>query len=196
MNFIADNFIEERFPTDISFGAYGGPEYSTQVSMSISGREKRNINWQAARHRYHIDFIAKRKRELDLLLNFFHNCQGRAIGFRFKDWNDYQAKGEKLIRLSKEEFYLNKTYIMGGYVVNRPITKPVKDTVKLNISEANYEIDYQTGRVKFEHPPPGGVMADFEFDVPVRFDIDKLDICLENDGLYTVSNINLIEVRI
>ena len=45
-------FIETQFPTDISYGSSGGPEYATDVVISQSGAEQRNVNWTQARARF------------------------------------------------------------------------------------------------------------------------------------------------
>ena len=48
-----------------------------------------------------------------------------------------------------------------------------------------------------EDAPPAGavVTAGFEFDVPVRFDVDQLDVTLDMERLGTISSIPLIEVK-
>ena len=42
-------FVEVQFPTDISYGSSGGPEYATDIVATNSGYEQRNINWAQAR---------------------------------------------------------------------------------------------------------------------------------------------------
>jgi uncharacterized protein (TIGR02217 family) len=44
-------FHEVQFPPDISYGASGGPGYRTTVITTVSGHERRNSNWTAARGR-------------------------------------------------------------------------------------------------------------------------------------------------
>ena len=39
------SFHEVRFPTRVSYGAIGGPRFSTTVQILNSGFEQRNINW-------------------------------------------------------------------------------------------------------------------------------------------------------
>ena len=50
------SFIEIQFPTDISYGAAGGPIYSTDVVTMFSGHEQRNSNWKNARGKYNIAY--------------------------------------------------------------------------------------------------------------------------------------------
>ena len=49
-------FVETRFPTDISYGSAGGPEYSTDIIVTQGGYEQRNINWAASRARYNVAY--------------------------------------------------------------------------------------------------------------------------------------------
>lgn len=58
-------------------------------------------------------------------------------------------------------------------------------------------INTATGIVTFSSPPLAGavVKAGFEFDVPVRFDTDMLDVALDFERLGSITSIPLIEVR-
>lgn len=84
-------FVETQFPTDISYGSSGGPEYATDIVVSQNGHEQRNINWSEARARYNVAHGVKTKAQLDTLIAFFRARKGRAYGFRFKDWTDYKV---------------------------------------------------------------------------------------------------------
>lgn len=53
------SFEEIQFPADISYGARGGPEYSTDIVEMFSGKEQRNINWSQARARYTVSHGVK-----------------------------------------------------------------------------------------------------------------------------------------
>jgi uncharacterized protein (TIGR02217 family) len=63
-----------------------------------------------------------------------------------------------------------------------------------------YTADPATGMVTFlpgSIPPPGAqVTAGFLFDVPVRFDTDKLEINLQGFRHGAIPNIPIIEVRL
>ena len=54
-----------------------------------------------------------------------------------------------------------------------------------------------TGLVTFTTAPASGVQvtADFEFDVPVRFDSDQMDITLETYQLGSWGQISVLEIR-
>jgi uncharacterized protein (TIGR02217 family) len=52
--------------------------------------------------------------------------------------------------------------------------------------------------VSFSSSLKSGVVitADFEFDVPVRFDCDYLPISIEGTNYYLVGEVPLVEIRI
>ncbi len=89
-------FHEVQFPPDISYGASGGPGYSTTVVTTVSGHERRNANWAMARGRWNVAHGLKKREQVAELIAFFRARRGRAYGFRFKDWTDYQAFAQSL----------------------------------------------------------------------------------------------------
>jgi uncharacterized protein (TIGR02217 family) len=40
------------------------------------------------------------------------------------------------------------------------------------------------------------ILTNFEFDVPVRFDIDYLPISIDGKNLYSCKEINLVEIKL
>ena len=60
-----------------------------------------------------------------------------------------------------------------------------------------WTLNTATGVVTFTSAPAPGVAitAGFEFDVPVRFDTDTLDVTLDFERLGSITSIPLIEVR-
>jgi uncharacterized protein (TIGR02217 family) len=127
------SFIEIQFPRDISYGATGGPVYSTDVVSMFSGHEQRNSNWKNSRAKYNISTGVKTEGQWQALISFFRACKGKAIGFRFKDWGDYQAKNQQIGIGDgvKTEFQLVKIYTSGSYVVTREINKPVVGSLRI-----------------------------------------------------------------
>ena len=71
------SFHEVQFPCDISYGSSGGPEFSTDVVITHSGYEQRNINWSEARARYNVTHGVKTQSQLDVLIAFFRARCGR-----------------------------------------------------------------------------------------------------------------------
>jgi uncharacterized protein (TIGR02217 family) len=197
-------FVEVQFPTDISYGSSGGPEYTTDIVTSVSGHEQRNVQWSQARARFNVAHGVKTKAQLDTLIAFFRARKGKAYGFRFKDWTDYQASAQALGtgNGSMTQFHLVKKYTSGSVTEIRTITKPVTGTVSVYangvLASSGVSVDAATGVVTFSAAPAAGVAitASFEFDVPVRFDTDRLSARLEAYGVHSWQDISLVEVRV
>ena len=62
---------------------------------------------------------------------------------------------------------------------------------------SGWTVDTTTGVVTFTIAPGNGVVvrAGFEFDVPVRFDADVLDVTLDIERLGSITSIPLLEIR-
>src|SRR5215472_6880564 len=126
------SFDEVQFPPSISFGATGGPGFSTKVIILSSGYEARNQNWSLARAEYDISTGIKTKADMDAVIAFFYARAGRARGFRFKDWKDYQATSEPVFALGGGNYQLAKSYVSGSVGYQRLITKPVAGTISVS----------------------------------------------------------------
>ena len=205
-------FHEVRFPDNISRGARGGPERRTQVVELASGDEERNASWANSRRRYDVAYGIRRADDLAAVVAFFEARNGRLHGFRYKDWADYKsalpsqavAPTDQQIGTgtgSLQAFQLAKRYTSGAQTWVRTITKPVTGTVcvALGMVEqlSGWTLDTTTGVVTFTTAPAGGVIvrAGFEFDVPVRFDSDTLDVTLDFERLGSITSIPLLEIR-
>lgn len=209
------NFHEVRFPASLSFGSVGGPERRTDIVTLANGFEERNTPWAHSRRRYDAGFGMRSLDDIETLISFFEARQGQMFGFRWKDWSDYKSgaataeldKGDQVIARGdgvKTEFQLVKTYSSGGFQYVRPITKPVLGTVRLGLEQdemregVDFEVDLLRGQVMFADPPPENVeiTAGFEFDVPVRFDTDKIQTSVASFQAGDVPNVPVVEVRI
>jgi len=196
-------FHEVRFPDNIAYGATGGPEFATTVVVSGAGHEQRNVNWAEARGRWDVGSGLKDQAQLDELIAFFRARKGRAYGFRFKDWTDYKATGQLLGTGddARTQFQLVKHYPSGSVIEIRPVTKPVAGTVRIYQDAieqlAGWSVDVTTGLITFTAAPMVGVQitADFEFDVPVRFDTDHMAVTIETFGLHRWQQIPIVELR-
>ena len=197
-------FHEVRFPDDIAYGATGGPEFATSVVATASGFEQRNINWSAARGRWDVASGLKKQTQLDTLIAFFRARKGRAHGFRFKDWTDYKATAQALGTGNGTitTFQLIRTYSSGGSTDVRTITKPVAGSVKVYLAgvlqASGWSVNTTTGVITFSAAPANGVavFADYEFDVPVRFDTDRMAVTIEQVNLHQWSGIPIVEIRV
>ncbi len=205
-------FHEVRFPDNISRGARGGPERRTQIVDLASGDEERNASWANSRRRYDAAYGIRRADDLAAVVAFFEARNGRLYGFRWKDWADFKsclpsqtpAATDQVIGTgdgATTAFQLVKIYSSGSQSWTRTITKPVSGTVKVAIDgveiTSGWSVDTTTGLVTFTTAPATGatITAGFEFDVPVRFDTDTLDVTLDIERLGSITSIPLIEVR-
>lgn len=135
---IASPTIDEvRLPELISRGATGGPEYSTVVVMGKSGAEQRIAQRGQGLYRFEIQQEMRTAAMAAELIAFFQAREGKARGFRFKDWADYTATNEPLAPTGEPTVQLIKTYSSGLIDRVRPITKPVSGTVTLRKNAAN-----------------------------------------------------------
>lgn len=187
-------FIETRFPDDISYGASGGPGFNTDVVEVNSGSEQRNSIWQDARGSWNVSHGVRTDAQLATLITFFRVMGGRAKGFRFKDWQDYQAtSGQGLfVALSGTTFQMIKRYTVASNNHDRDITKPVSGTVSVT-GGTGVSVDYTTGVVTVSSGTPTAWTG--QFDVPARFDTDKMSTNILAYGLHGWGNIPVIEIR-
>lgn len=205
-------FHEIRFPDDISRGARGGPERRTRIVELASGDEERNSPWADSRRRYDAAYGIRRADQLAAVIAFFEARHGPLHGFRWKDWADYKsclpsqtpAATDQIIGEGdgeKTQFELVKAYVSGAQSYARRIRKPVAGTVRIAIDgvpqASGWSVDTTTGIITFAAAPGAGVIvtAGFEFDVPVRFDSDRLDVTLDIERLGSITSIPLIEIR-
>lgn len=205
-------FHEIRFPDNISRGARGGPERRTQVVELASGDEERNASWANSRRRYDVAYGIRRADDLASVVAFFEARNGRLFGFRYKDWADYKSSlpsqaitpTDQLVGTgtgSLTTFQLVKRYTSGAQTWVRTVAKPVIGTVRVALGTveqlSGWSLDAATGIVTFTAAPGNGVIvkAGFEFDVPVRFDTDMLDVTLDIERLGSITSISLLELR-
>lgn len=192
------DFVETQFPTDISYGATGGPMYLTDVVATVSGREQRNSKWSQARAKYNVASGIKTESQWQALISFFRARRGKAVGFRFKDWSDYKGENQPINNISGNDYQMVKQYSSGAVAVEREITKPVVGTIKLYedsvLQASGWSVDTATGIITTALS--GTLTVDFEFDVPVRFDTDEMSISMDSFDAGNWNSIPLIEVRL
>ena len=199
------SFNEERFPTDISFGAMGGPGYEVSITTTAGGHEKRSLIRNDGFMTYDVSHNVKTRTQFNTLLAWYRAHKGRAIGFRFKDWQDYQLEDEVIATGDGEtvEFQAIKTYTIGDYSDVRNIYKIVADTVTVKVDGVaqeegvDFTLNYNTGKITFTTAPAQDkeISLTCEFDVPVRFDMDRMEASIEGPEIYEWSNIILKEIK-
>jgi uncharacterized protein (TIGR02217 family) len=196
-------FHKVRFPLDVSLDARGGPERATDIVTLSSGREERNSRWLDSRRRYNAAYGIKSRADMQAVLAFFEERRGRFHSFLWRDALDHSSDGGQPLGTGDGEttqFQLIKRYGAAFDPYLRPITRPVEDSVEVMVDGspiAAFVVDDLSGMVTFDVAPADGseLTAQFEFDVPVRFDIDRLDVRLTSFDAAEVPSIPVIEVR-
>jgi len=197
------DFHDVQFPATIAYGASGGPRFLTAITATQSGREQRVAQWQRSRGEWNVSTGIRSRADVAAFLAFFYARRGRAHGFRFRDWTDFRAAGQVLGIGDGERtaFQLMRCYDSGGVVHERRITRPVEGTVTLHRdgveATSGVSVDHATGLVIFSTPPDPNVAvtADFEFDVPARFDTDAADLTVETFEMQQWGRITVVEIR-
>ncbi|KPF41096.1 DUF2460 domain-containing protein [Rhizobium sp. AAP43] len=206
-------FHEIRFPLRLSLTTRGGPERLTDVVSLTNGREARNRRFRFSRRRYDVGSALRSVADLYAVLEFFEARGGRLHGFRFRDPVDFSSArpGEAVGPLDQilgvgdgdtRRFALVKAYGDHAAIERRPVQKPVVGSVRVAVDGveqlAGFAVDAATGMVTFEngHVPNEGaeIRAGFDFDVPVRFDTERIEIDLEAFRAGRIPSIPLIEV--
>ena len=206
------NFHETRFSPAISFGSAGSIERRTEIVELVNGFEERNSPWAQSRRRYDAGLGVRTFDDLAEVLAFFEARHGRLFGFRWKDWLDHksclpseqpEATDQNLIGAGTS-WQLTKTYADQAAGYGREINKPVSGSVRVaidGIEQSNgtdFTVDTTTGEITFSTAPAGGaiVTAGYEFDVPVRFDSETLDVNLAAFEAGEIPSVPIVEVRL
>lgn len=209
------SFHEVRFPAPLSAGSSGGPERRTEIVELRNGYEERNSPWAHSRRRYDAGLGLRSLDDLAEVIEFFEARRGRLYGFRWKDWTDFKScrparepgPFDQALGMgdgARREFALAKGYGSGEAVYLRPVAKPIEGSVRIGVGgEAlrdgeGYSVDHVAGLVRFVEPPAAGeaVTAGFEFDVPVRFDADRISTSLAGFASGEIPSIPVLELRI
>lgn len=209
-------FHDVLFPLDIALKSAGGPERRTEIVTLGSGREERNARWAHSRRRYDAGYGVRTFEALSSVVAFFEERQGRLYGFRWRDRLDHSsaaagAPGPLDQTLgtgdgARTAFALAKTYGGVHAPYQRPIAKPVAGSVRVAVAGAektegvDFSCDPSTGLVTFlaGHAPDVGaaVTAGFLFDVPVRFDTDRIEVSVASFQAGDVPQVPVVEVRL
>ena len=208
-------FHEVRDPVGLSIGSSGGPERRTEIVTLVNGFEERNSPWAHSRRRYDAGAGMRSLDDFAALIAFFEARRGQLHGFRWKDWADYKTclPSQSVSAMDQEigvgdglttVFQLRKTYTSGGSAYTRDLVKPVAGSVKVAVAgvvqtlPAEFTVEEARGIVTLNLPPALGavVTAGCEFDVPVRFDTDRISASIASFQAGEVPAVPVIEVRL
>lgn len=194
-------FNETRLLDKVAYGSEFGQEFNTRQVTLRSGHERRNINWSAPLGRYSVSYVALLPADHLLVYHAHMSCFGSAIPFRFKDHLDFQATAEPIGSGTgaAQSLQLIKTYSFGPLDLTRVISKPVTATIYEDGVPISASVDMTTGIATFTATPASLITWSGEFDVPVKFDEDRLDcqpVSRSNGQFLLSANVTLSEVRL
>ncbi|WP_319517180.1 DUF2460 domain-containing protein [uncultured Martelella sp.] len=211
---MSTSFHDVRFPLRLSLAVSGGPVRRTDIVSLSNGRENRNQRWRNSRRNYDAGSAVRSIADLYELTAFFEARNGQLYGFRFRDPVDFKScgplaePGPSDQRIGQGDgattaFQLIKTYGDSAAAFVRTIEKPVAETVRVSVDgieslETDFSVDATTGIVTFDGravPADGAeIFAGYVFDVPVRFDIDRIDINMKAFNAGSVPSVPLVEI--
>lgn len=204
-------FDDVPYPLALGRDATVSPEFSTNVSVTASGFERRNSLWSNARLRFDVGPGIRSDAELGELIAFFRARRGAARGFRLRDPSDHSSNGmtgtpaatDQLLGTGDglaSSFPLVKRYGDGDEAQVRRITRPVSGSVLVSLNGTPTATGWTLqsgGIVTFATPPAPGVIvrAGFLFDVPVRFAEDRLEIAGADFAAGEAPSVPVVEIR-
>lgn len=202
-------FDEVRFPEDVSYGSSGGPVFKTQIFEAYRGGEKRNIDWASPLMEFDVAYGIRTDDQMARVIDFFNARQGKLRGFRYKNWANYQIVNDniavgngvsnRLPIIRTYGFPATQTYkrlykIVPGSVVG------VRIASEILTEGEDYIIDYNSGEIVFstDRIPGEGVpikVTNLEFDEPVRFDTDNIQIVIDSYNNNSIGQLPLVGIR-
>jgi uncharacterized protein (TIGR02217 family) len=205
--------IDIRLARDIEVGAKAKPRYSTDIIPTDGGHEVRNARWRYPL--FDFEFTLEPGDEtdegdtdpaliskLEEFVRLFHVVGGCHTTFPLRHWRDYDAVDQVIATGdgSTQSFQLYRTYALGAVTRRRKILLPVTGSVtaKVNgVTASLAAVNRGTGMITLSAAPAAGaiVTASYQFDVPVRFADDELEMIALGIDLDQPSSIILKEVR-
>ena len=172
-------FVNERFPSDISYDAIERVRHSTNVIRVQSGARSANKNWAFPLREFDVSHALRIKTYADTLVAFnLTIAEGMANSFRFKAWADYKAAAGVGIAtlISGNTYQMYKRYTFGAFSKDRKITLPVSGTIVI-AGGGTYSLDYITGIItNSAGAAPTGWSG--EFDVKTCFANDLAEYAI------------------
>jgi len=197
-------FLEQRLELGLNYGASYGPRFNTAIATSANGIEQRRAIWSQPLITIQLGDRRVNQTELDYLLAFHASTKGAFAGFRIRDWSDYKSGWQPIGtgNGTLQSWQLIKAYTVAGVTVKRAIAKPIDGTLKVFLDGdevlTGWTCNYTTGVLSTELE--GAIAVMFDFDVPVRFEQDKIDFTYEagtgGRKLFTLAPLTCVELRL
>lgn len=201
-------FHDVRLPESIARNYVGGRGFLTVIVPILSGFEARDIKWSIARGRWRLGFPLDED-QYETVTAFFYCRSGRGHSFRLKNWHDYKLGDDGTDTYQsigtadgiEVDFQIYKRYSSGGINYDHTLTKMVAGTVRVWVDDveqvSGWTVDLLTGIVTFSVAPADtlDVAVLCEFDTPVRFDVDDLEVNMLIEPLASIPSLPIIEVK-
>jgi uncharacterized protein (TIGR02217 family) len=195
------SFIDARLPTQVEIGAMRRDVEEVEVVTTDGGWEQRNLRRSQSLLEFDISYPhAQRDDEVYLAVKAMYKAsRGGGLGFRFKDWSDYQASAAVFGTGdgTTTAFQLGIPYTAGSTTHTRRITRPITPVSIFidGVVTATATVNYSTGAVTFSPAPADDAVLSWtgEFDIPVRFD-GPLSIAGPATHLLHLESITLLEI--
>jgi uncharacterized protein (TIGR02217 family) len=205
------DFDDVLYPLALGLDTGVAPEFSTNVTVTASGFERRSSLWSDARLRFDVGPGVRSEAELGTLIAFFRARRGPGRGFRLRDPSDFSSNGmtgaptmgDQLLGVGdglRSGFPLVKRYGEGAEAQVRRITRPRFDTLLVSVGGVLAASGWtlgDRGTIVFDEAPAAGaeVRAGFQFDVPVRFAEDRLEIAGAAFAAGEAPSVPVLELR-
>lgn len=210
-------FPTYRLPPEVEVGMQGGPTFYNVIQEAISGQEQRIRVWAQCRGRWDVGYSILDRGETSgtfrAVIALFRAHFGSLYPFPFKDWGDFELTSELIGTGDGADttFQIIKTYDPSQIILGSPGARTyVRDiylprsglVVKVNNVTKTIVSDYTistTGLITFTSAPANGhtVKVTGEFDIPVRFDLQRgepLPISVNEADIVQINSFAIREV--
>lgn len=172
-----------------AYGWSGGPQGKTTIKQLLSGRERRNADWQDVQHMFTLPFQNISKEQYRSIKNMHLVCRQMLHCFRYRDHLDDTASDD-LFGIgdgTTKTFQLLKLSQADGVQYQRNIyalpTSPNDLVIKIDgVTTGAYVVDRDRGLVEFTSAPALNAVLTWSgtFDLWVRFNQDWLPFSIDN----------------
>lgn len=179
------------------------PQWSTDVKVSVSGKERRRPLWSYPIWRFSVAYGVLRDgpnyQELQRLYAFFNSMQGMAGEFLFWDRGD-NTVNDQIFAVgdgTTTTFQITRTLQSGGIMATEPVLAFNGDpTILVDGTETAVTVG-DRGKVTFDTAPDDGARLNWtgRFYYRCRFEIDELDINQLMTDLWEGRGINFHTVK-
>ena len=199
------------YPLPLGLDTKVAPEFATTVVVTASGYERRNSLWGNALLRFDVGPGVRSDADIGTLIAFFRARRGAARGFLLTDPTDFSSHAMTGVPTAADQaigvgdgvsatFLLVKAYGGAGEEPQvRPITRPRAGSVVVavnGVAASGWTLN-GGGTISFAAAPVAGaaVTAGFLFDVPVRFEEDKLQVSGATFAAGEAPTVPVVEIR-